>query len=992
MEIFKDDKIFSYIDKHNLLVKENNAECIIKLVGFGDWTENEYNNFINTMKAEDYDEQIEKHNLQIFCEDNLLEITGDTNIIKYSTNPSYVKTDVSMNKYKVLAKDEYGELFNSGLLFLTTTKQAVAKENAPANWKDMRKFFKINKRIIYTDTQTNIRYIVNVCKCNKYELYEAEDKDLFYNINSAKIIKSSHKYEFYIDITNASKDIILQSIIKMEQTLYQLPLIISKKQQGDIIKKYSDLVSKDIYRYNRYNKNPPLLTPKPVTLEKKYIVEPDDYTNISILSEYTVTEKADGERLLMFIDNVGKVYLINNTYMVIDTGLESTKDLYNSLIDGEYISCVNRLDNSSVGLFAAFDMYYYGGEKITNLPLIDNDIKENTRYKYLKNTEKFIKQKSSNTSIDYSVKEHRYTNNILNDCDDILNNDKKYPYSIDGLIFTPAKLALYSHYGNKPVQMTDNVKWDKVFKWKPPEQNTIDFMAKFGNIVSIDGIKYREIHLYVGCNPKQSDNYTIDNALKEIYNNEYRKIMREKNRSYILKLFKPNIYYSEGVEKSYVRLDSKLEARCESGELIDGDKIVEFRYILDDSIHPSMRWIPMRIREDKTRIFNTGELSKTANDNSVAINIWSTIHNPVTESIIRGKAPIMKMDLENDLLQTNDIYYSRNIPRDELLSYHMQQFHNIGIKNMLYSKPKNKDNLLELACGEGGDMNRWIDNSYRFVLGIDYVKNNIYNPRSGAYSRLMSSREKFFRDKDNIINKVIFPNIVYVAGDCGKSIMDGECSSSINDTDSFNTLKVVLNKKSGNIMDHYKKVASKGAYGFDVCSCMFAIHYFFESEEKINAFLKNISVLLKKGGNFICTFMDGKSVVDAIRDNGGDMIEGRKVLDKGKGIPLWSIIRRYDVDSEIDYNKKVDVLIEATKKFIPEFIVNFDVLVKKCKEYNLELVDSELFSQQFNKIKSEIPQDDNEKTNLHKIIMKLDEDEELKTFSFFNRWCIFKKL
>jgi mRNA (guanine-N7-)-methyltransferase len=193
-------------------------------------------------------------------------------------------------------------------------------------------------------------------------------------------------------------------------------------------------------------------------------------------------------------------------------------------------------------------------------------------------------------------------------------------------------------------------------------------------------------------------------------------------------------------------------------------------------------------------------------------------------------------------------------------------------------------------------------------------------------------------------------------------------------------------------MEHYKKVASKGAYGFDVCSCMFAIHYFFESEEKINAFLKNISLLLKKGGNFMCTFMDGKSVVDAIRNNGGDMIEGRKILNKGNGIPLWSIIRRYDVDNEIDYNKKVDVLIEATKKFIPEFIVNFDVLVKKCKEYNLELVDSELFSQQFNKIKSEIPADDNEKTNLHKIIMKLDEDEELKTFSFFNRWCIFKKI
>ena len=122
------------------------------------------------------------------------------------------------------------------------------------------------------------------------------------------------------------------------------------------------------------------------------------------------------------------------------------------------------------------------------------------------------------------------------------------------------------------------------------------------------------------------------------------------------------------------------------------------------------------------------------------------------------------------------------------------------------------------------------------------------------------------------------------------------------------------------------------------------------------------------------------------------MVEGRKVLGKGKGIPLWSIIRRYDIDNDIEYNKKVDVLIEATKKFIPEFIVNFDVLVKKCKEYNLELQESELFSQHFNRIKSEIPVDDSDKSNLHKIIMKLDEDEELKTFSFFNRWCIFKKI
>ena len=60
MEIFKDDKIFSYIDKHALLVNENNAECILKLVGVGEWGENEYTNFINEYNKKKENEKKEK--------------------------------------------------------------------------------------------------------------------------------------------------------------------------------------------------------------------------------------------------------------------------------------------------------------------------------------------------------------------------------------------------------------------------------------------------------------------------------------------------------------------------------------------------------------------------------------------------------------------------------------------------------------------------------------------------------------------------------------------------------------------------------------------------------------------------------------------------------------------------------------------------------------------------------------------------------------------
>ena len=58
-----------------------------------------------------------------------IELDGDTNIIKYSYNPEYFNSRTNIYKYKILAKDEYDELFNSKLQFLTKSKNPIAKEN-----------------------------------------------------------------------------------------------------------------------------------------------------------------------------------------------------------------------------------------------------------------------------------------------------------------------------------------------------------------------------------------------------------------------------------------------------------------------------------------------------------------------------------------------------------------------------------------------------------------------------------------------------------------------------------------------------------------------------------------------------------------------------------------------------------------------------------------------------------------------------------------------
>jgi len=998
IEISKDDNIMKVIDKHSSLISTKDCVCLIKFNNYSSWSEKEYNNFINVMKTEGFSENVEPQVLNISSDTTLFTISGSSSILRYCSLNTYKKKDAIIYNYKTEGKDIVDDIFDSKLIFESFVKNNISQqEDINPNWGDIRKFFKIDKKVIYTDTKTNIRYIVNITKYNGLDpdITSIDNINLHYSFKTSGVIKSSQRYEFYIDITNANKEYILPSIIKMEQALYLSTFIISKKQQTNIIKSYYELVKNDIKLLGLDNKKftptkPHLLTPKPVTLEKNNVFNPDEYGIISILSEYTVTEKADGERLLMYIDNTGNIYLINNTYRVINTGLVATKELHNSLIDGEYISCNSRKDNSNNGLYAAFDIYYYGGEKITSLSLIADKKEDKSRYNYLINTKKYIKEVEF--SLNYIVKNHIYNKDILKDCDNILSGNIKYPYDIDGLIFTPAKLAVYSQFANKPVALTSNVKWDRVFKWKPPEQNTIDFLAKGGRIIKIDGIKYKEMYLYTGYDASKWENYTIDDALKQVYDKAYCRMIQEKNKSYVHKKFQPTIYYSDGIEKSLIKLNSSNEVRCENGDKIEGDLIVEFRYILDESIPVSMRWIPMRVRDDKTRVYKTGELSQTANDLKVALSIWRTIHNPVTESIIRGKAPIMNMDiLDVELLEADDVYYSRNIPREALLSYNMLQFHNLGIKTMLYSKHKKKGSLVELACGEGGDMKRWIDNDYKFILGIDLVKKNIYGPMSGAYSRLLGERKRYFRVRKEEREKPIFPNMVFIAGDCGKSIITGECSLSIDDNESYETLKQVLNRNKGYFQKKYPYIAGQGANGFDACSCMFSIHYFFKSEETLNTYLDNVSSLLKKDGTFICTFMDGKRITDAINDNDGDMVNGIKNINGNKGIPVWSIIRRYNKDDTDKYNKKINVFIESTNKYIPEYLVSFELLVEKCKEYNLELVDSELFSEYFNNIKKNIPDEDSDKEHIHKIVMELDKDEVLKKFSFFNRWCIFKK-
>ena len=568
------------------------------------------------------------------------------------------------------------------------------------------------------------------------------------------------------------------------------------------------------------------------------------------------------------------------------------------------------------------------------------------------------------------------------------------------MIFTPAKLAVYSNYANKPEPITDKLGWNKVFKWKPPEQNSIDFLVKKGEIITIDTVNYVEFKLYVGYNASQIENYTMNDVFNYIYKfNQFRDKIKEREK-YVCRLFMPEYYYEKGIEKSLIKMLPNKEIRCVNGDKIDDEIIVEFNYDSSET-NPSLRWKPMRVREDKTRIYRQGVLSKTLNDFSVACNIWRSIHNPISQNNIIGNERIANnMDVAE--LSSEDIYYSRTIQNEARLSHQMLVFHNHGIKDMLYSKPVKRRSIVELACGQAADLNRWIKNEYRFVLGVDLVKNNIYSPNHGAYARLLRDRKRFFINMKNNNNNMLFPDMVFAVGDCCKSIKTGECAiisddPSQDDKESYDVLKMVFSKGNRKNETQFNKIIGRGINGFDVCSCMFGIHYFFKNEEMLDGFLLNVSQLLNNGGVFFCTFMDGEKIESDIKNNGGDKIEGFKKLSnrkEDKGEPIWAILRSYDKNEVSPYNKQINVFIETTSKLIPEYVVSYEFLIEKCKEYGLNIKESELFSETFNRFKSNLDDLRENKENLYKSIIELDKEEnkDLKRFSSFNRWCIFERV
>ena len=139
--------------------------------------------------------------------------------------------------------------------------------------------------------------------------------------------------------------------------------------------------------------------------------------------------------------------------------------------------------------------------------------------------------------------------------------------------------------------------------------------------------------------------------------------------------------------------------------------------------------------------------------------------------------------------------------------------------------------ILDLCSGKGGDLKKWLRKEH---MPCHYV----------GFELSQSATEEAKRRYEGIYDNNV-PSI-FIIGDVG---------------DPNNTIdKLLQNEKFKDIRQEVR---------FDIVSCQFSMHYLLESEEKLRAFLHNVSCRLEPEGFFVGTTIDAERVVSKIRTEGG---------------------------------------------------------------------------------------------------------------------------
>jgi|TARA_B110000259_G_scaffold182305_1_gene225727 hypothetical protein len=957
-------------------------------------------------------------NIQHYCKyNNVTNITDPTNV-------EFVEKEYIIHNGVKMAPLDFDD-YNFRIAYQTEKKYDINDPtilNITSKWSTTKKVFRYIKRFEYTHPDFPFRIhcsIVKTSKTNNYNKYIPQ-----YTVKDADVFNSTEHYEIEIELDNSKigvdsefstgliiykklKETIKYVLIGIQQTNYPVSLT----EQSNIISNYLKITKGNDYNPNKKHINKDFIGPSSATLQMHNIINITDIndTNKSIpniRTNYTVTDKADGSRKLLFVNDDGKIYLINTLMNIEFTGsFTDATDLYNTIIDGEHI--LHGKKGEYINLFAAFDIYHCNGKNVTGLAFINvddetNKQETNFRLVILKSVIKKLNPQSiipKHKSAIEIVNKKFYAKNVFSGSQKILANIELLPYTTDGLIFTPANTGVASNKAGFAAP-NQKVTWMESFKWKPPIFNTIDFLVTFKK--NDFGVK-KQTHIHSdGTNLTSSSQFQTYNTLilqvgydekKHGYINPCNDMLNDyvvKKQQYSNNDYKPARFYptnpsdeNAGICNIIGSMDesANLKIFTEEGEEIEDNTIVEFRY---DETRPSLwKWVPLRMRYDKTSELRSGG-KNFGNAYHVANSNWQSIHHPITNAIISTGDNVV-LDNKDD-----EIYYNKTDSVSETRG--LRDFHNLYVKNILINRLADAGTtIIDYACGKAGDLPKWINANVPFVFGLDLSKDNIENRLDGACARYLNYAKQY----------ATIPKALFVNGNSSKNIRNGDAFITEKNKQ---IVKAIFGEGSKN-----EVVLGKGVYnnygiaqnGFKISSIQFALHYMFENETILNDFLKNISQCTALEGYFIGTCYDGQKVFNLLND-----IETGKSKSLSKNNKkIWEVTKKYSettyADDETCIGYPIDVYQETINKTFREYLVNFSYLTRLLENYGfVPLNRSELSALNlpssvgyFDELYNAMQEDINKNKSLSSKFGKaLNMSGEEKSISFLNKYFVFKKV
>ena len=928
----------------------------------------EFENVIRVLKSNGFVSEVddEKHLLRVSCSfyntkrrteqmsSVRAEVEGMKNIQTLCQNESTIEHLYHTNhihftnKFPLLGKQSFANMDNFNCR-ASIKKECQASAENVANilfdWKTSHKHCRFLHRLTFYHTDFPLQIDMSIVKSHSKDISSV-------TIQGTHVFDNTDHYEIEIEFLPNKMDIFdSPSIAKsLGQIKHAMKLIlcglqntnypISYDEINSVRRSYKKMVwEKEDVDDDCFYKKAHFIGPSSISLQ---------LSDLSLIqSDFVVTEKADGVRSLLYISNEGKLYFINNSMNISFTGVV-VSTLFSSLLDGELISC------NQETIFAAFDIYYLNKEDIRHYEFFACSDEESIilgkrrRYDLLQDTIHQLQEHgkciiSSSSSVQFVCKQfypQREEESIYDGCRTVFN--AKYIYKIDGLIFTHTKFGV----GADEVDVAGekkNIVWKQSFKWKPPEFNTIDFLVKCHSSSALNC--RQQIELQCGYNEKE-----------RLLINPFHSILHPSS----VTPYSPFRFFPLDPEDLTAGITTMTLSSCdqtmrtEEDEVFMDNTIVEFSYDVYER-----KWTPLRLRHDKTSDYQHGQ-REYGNSFATACSNWKSIHFPVTKAMLMGVKEEQPNVLRHEI---KDVYYNNSSQVHD--TKQMKLFHNLVKHHLLQLVAKPQYILMDMACGKGGDMHKWIDCQLSFVLGIDCCEDNLFNRENGAYARYVLEKKK---------NVGLKTEILFIKGNLTNNIHDGSAFYGNNDDIHRAISNTIFLKDKEDVIKplFLQKYHSVGVRGSDIATCHFALHYFFQNAQTLQQFMINLSQCTKLHGYFIGTCYDGRKVFNLLQH------QSTKTIKSSSGKVVLQIDKLYENDRPFENNSsslgfEINVYQESIHQTIAEYLVHFDYLQHVLQQYGFSVVKIGTFEEM--------------RTHLEFLTMRLYEEE----ISFLNNYFIFQK-